>query len=141
MNFYSLHIQLIRGISVPLFHESDDVTVDPEPSWRQAFLIERGKMTEDRFAKIAHTMIQANHSQSANGTLSMTFRKLTRQEILANECQKPKFQDPCLPYQRRKCVKKRNGNWKMISCQAASVRSLLIAGDDFENGETDEIHA
>ena len=34
------------------FFFSDDVTVDPEPSWRQAFLIERGKMTEDRFAKI-----------------------------------------------------------------------------------------
>merc|ERR1719228_1534005 len=54
---------------VPLFHESDDVTVDPAPSWRQAFLIERGKMTEDRFAKIRHTIshLAANHSTNGTG--------------------------------------------------------------------------
>lgn len=109
----------------PLFHESEDLTVDPAPSWRQAFLIERGKMTEDRYAKIAHTMPSFN--QSRNETSE--FRKLTKQEILAAECVKPKFQDPCLPYQRRKCIKKKNGNWKMISCHN-HLRSLLNIRDD-----------
>ena len=35
-----------------ILHFSDEVTVDPVPSWRQAFLIERGKMTSDRYEKI-----------------------------------------------------------------------------------------
>merc|ERR1711953_1171261 len=51
--------------------------------------------------------------------------RLTRQEILAVECLKSKFQDPCQPFQQRKCIKKKNGDWKMISCQQASLRSLL----------------
>ena len=42
----------IKKVNCQYIFFSDDVTVDPEPSWRQAFLIERGKMTEDRFAKI-----------------------------------------------------------------------------------------
>ena len=72
---------------------SDDVTVDPEPSWRQAFLIERGKMTEDRFAKIRHTISHlANHSISSNGSAEVPYRRLSRQELLAVECVKPKFQ-------------------------------------------------
>lgn len=113
---------------VPLFHESDDVTVDPEPSWRQAFLIERGKMTEDRFAKIRHTISHlANHSISSNGSAEVPYRRLSRQELLAVECVKPKFQDPCQPDQRRKCVQKKNGNWKTISCQTTTLRSLLFS--------------
>lgn len=114
---------------VPLFHESEDLTVDPAPSWRQAFLIERGKMTEDRYAKIAHTMPTFNQSRSNE---TSEFRKLTKQEILAAECVKPKFQDPCLPYQRRKCIKKKNGNWKMVSCHS-HLRSLLNIRDDPED--------
>ena len=75
---------------------SDDVTVDPEPSWRQAFLIERGKMTEDRFAKIRHTISHlANHSISSNGSAEVPYRRLSRQELLAVECVKPKFQAQC----------------------------------------------
>ena len=107
---------------------SDDVTVDPEPSWRQAFLIERGKMTEDRFAKIRHTISHlANHSISSNGSAGVPYRRLSRQELLAVECVKPKFQDPCQPDQRRKCVQKKNGNWKTISCQTTTLRSLLFS--------------
>ena len=81
---------------------SDDVTVDPEPSWRQAFLIERGKMTEDRFAKIRHTISHlANHSMAINGSAlgHVPYRRLSRQELLAIECVKPKFQNPCQPDQ------------------------------------------
>ena len=103
------------------------MTVDPEPSWRQAFLIERGKMTEDRFAKIRHTISHlANHS--TNGTINTpgVYRKLSRQEILAVECTKPELQNPCLPDQRRKCIQKKNGHWKSISCQQDTLRSLLF---------------
>jgi len=116
---------------VPLFHESDDVTVDPAPSWRQAFLIERGKMTEDRFAKIRNTIshLAANHSINGTGIGPLSevpYRRLSRQELLAVECVKPKFQNPCLPHQRRKCVQKKNGEWKTISCQQTTLRSLLF---------------
>lgn len=79
-------------------------------------------MTEDRFAKIAR--IEFNATSGRNETI---FRKLTRQEILSQECVKPKFQNPCQPFQSRKCIKKSNGHWKMISCQASALKSLLFS--------------
>ena len=63
-----------------------------------------------------------NATRNASGIF---LPRLTRQEILAVECLKSKFQDPCQPFQQRKCIKKKNGDWKMISCQQASLRSLL----------------
>jgi len=109
---------------VPLFHESDEVTVDPVPSWRQAFLIERGKMTSDRYEKI-RASIPTSFENATRNASGIFLPRLTRQEILAVECLKAKFQDPCQPFQQRKCIKKKNGDWKMISCQQASLRSLL----------------
>ena len=113
--------------------------MDPVPSWRQAFLIERGKMTEDRFAKIRDSISHFNNQSTIhmrNDTGVLEFAKFTRQELLAVECQKPKFQAPCQLYQRRKCVKKKNGvEWKMVSCVnysgtgTGTLRSLLVHDD------------
>ena len=103
--------------------------MDPAPSWRQAFLIERGKMTTDRFAKIRHTIsLFANQTSNSNGTA--IYRRLSRQEMLAIECLKPKFQNPCQPLQSRKCVKKKNGAWKMISCTSPNVKSLFSENEN-----------
>ena len=103
---------------------SDEVTVDPVPSWRQAFLIERGKMTSDRYEKI-RASIPTSFENATRNASGIFLPRLTRQEILSQECLKPKFQDPCQPFQQRKCIKKKNGDWKMISCQQASLRSML----------------
>ena len=107
-----------------ILHFSDEVTVDPVPSWRQAFLIERGKMTSDRYEKI-RASIPTSFENATRNASGIFLPRLTRQEILAVECLKGKFQDPCQPFQQRKCIKKKNGDWKMISCQQASLRSLL----------------
>ena len=36
---------------------------------------------------------------------------------MAAECLKPRFQAPCSTYQRRKCVRKKNGDWRMVNCR------------------------
>ena len=65
-------------------------------------------MTEDRFAKIRNTIshLAANHSINGTGIGPLSevpYRRLSRQELLAVECVKPKFQNPCLPHQRYSC--------------------------------------
>ena len=91
-------------------------------------------MTEDRFAKIRHTIsLFSNQTDGDTNTTTGIYKRLTRQEILAIECLKPQFQNPCLPLQRRKCTKKKNGAWKMISCQASTLKSLLLSNDNEDN--------
>ena len=79
-------------------------------------MIERGKMTEDRFAKIRSEIDHITNITMYNQTRPY-IKKLTKQEILRVECLKPKFQAPCQIYQKFKCVLKKNGLWKITACR------------------------
>ena len=56
-------------------------------------------------------------------------RLITKQERLAVECLKPKYQGPCKMFQRRKCVRRKNterGLWKMVRCRGNAANSFLL---------------
>ena len=56
-------------------------------------------------------------------------QKITRQERLAVECLKSKYQGPCKMFQRRKCVKRKNterGMWKMVRCRGNHANNFLM---------------
>ena len=57
---------------------------------------------------------------------------VTKQERLAVECQKPRFRAPCQAFQRRKCVRKKNGDFKIVNCINNGNFDL---DDDLDNQE------
>lgn len=89
--------------------------------WRDSFLVERGKMTTIRFDKMHN--VKSNEGlplgdlDTDQGKTILAKKRLNKQARLAIECLKPKFQDPCLPHQKHKCVAKRNGGWKFKKCR------------------------
>ena len=106
--------------------------------WRDSFLIERGKMTVERYEKIrdsfppeaSNTTPWEAAERAQNEILLPGFPvnpfrenllvekpRVTKQERLAVECLKPRFQGPCEAFQRRKCTRKKNGDWKMVTCK------------------------
>lgn len=110
------------------------------PAWRDSFLVERGKMTPIRFEKIndrlrtpsssANTSatttnsnevpIPAPPSEAVENAAAQIFEHptLTNKARLAVECLKPRYSAPCGPYQKHKCVRRADGDWKMKSCKA-----------------------
>ena len=65
----------------------------------------------------------------APGLLLQNSQKITRQERLAVECLKPKYQGPCKMFQRRKCVRRKNterGMWKMVRCRGNHANNFLM---------------
>ena len=62
----------------------------PGRKFRQSFLIERGKMTFERYAKVSQ------NSVLVDGNLALLKKpRLTKQERLAVQCRKPRYQSPC----------------------------------------------
>ena len=65
----------------------------------------------------------------APAVLLQNSEKITRQERLAVECLKSKYQGPCKMFQRRKCVKRKNtergGMWKMVRCRGNHANNFL----------------
>jgi len=68
--------------------------------FRQYFMIERGKMTFEKYAKVS----RMNSVLSDDGDLSLLGKnKFTKQERLEVQCRKPKYQPPCVMGQRWVC--------------------------------------
>ncbi|XP_023327891.1 putative extracellular sulfatase Sulf-1 homolog [Eurytemora carolleeae] len=95
----------------------------PEP-WRSAILLERGKMTFQRYAKV---------SQSSNDVLDSEFQdlltseELTRQERLKIECKKPRYKAPCTPHQKLYCKEKSDGDFKIKRCRMGIAERFGLA--------------
>ena len=49
--------------------------------------------------------------------------QITKQARLDAECLKPRLQAPCQLFQKHKCIRKKNGTWKIKSCHGG-VSSL-----------------
>ena len=94
--------------------------------WRSAFMIERGKMTFTRYAKVSDT--------SANDVLKtsrfkdlLTSTLLTRQERLKIECNKPRYKAPCSPHQKWYCKERPEGEIKMKRCRTGIAERFGLA--------------
>ena len=57
--------------------------------FRNSFLIERGKMTFERYAMVSHNSVLKDEY-----LLMLKKKKLTKQERLDVQCQKPRYQSP-----------------------------------------------
>lgn len=83
---------------------------------RSAFLLERGKMTFERYAKVS----TSNEVLQMVGDTSLDIlrkKKLTKQERLEVECQKERYQAPCNSGQRWVCKTKEDGSRKISRCR------------------------
>jgi len=97
------------GVSMlPTLKNTSDEESD---SWRSAFMIERGKMTFTRYAKVSDMA-------AANDVLQSQFKGLTKEERLKIECNKPRYKAPCSPHQKWYCREKvPGGEIKMKRCR------------------------
>ena len=99
--------------------------------FRQWFMIERGKMTFQKYAKVSQNSVLHN-----NEDLSLLKKnKLTKQELLEIQCRKPKYQSPCKMGQRWVCVQKDGVKKKISRCSSAKLKSLNINGCQCNPGE------
>jgi len=80
--------------------------------FREAFLIERGKMTSERYSIVS----------TKNG-----HKKSSLKKRLTKECSKPKYQAPCSPGQKWSCGRKDDGSLKIIRCKQRKGKSKLIS--------------
>ena len=95
-------------------------------------------MTQTRYAKIQHLKNNEIPLPDVNGNpVARIFDKprLTKQERLAVECLKPRYRDPCGPFQKRKCVRTKKNHhkggsslhWKIKKCnKPTSVAGLRV---------------
>jgi len=138
---------------------------EAKSGWRDSFLMERGKMTSVRYEKIKDSirgggmgsaLSNATRSGASDGKtdnhiyrplappfatdvtadlLLLEKPRLTKQERLASECLKPRFQAPCAPFQQRKCVRKKNGDWRMVSCNKQASDTGIATPESNPNEE------
>jgi len=92
----------------------DGASQGKDKPWRDAFLIERGKMTFERYIKV---------SSMRNGTLLLK-NTLTKRERVEIECQKARYQLPCTEGQKWFCKeRKSDGVMKMRRCPATTAEN------------------
>ena len=81
--------------------------------FRHQFMIERGKMTFHKYAKVSQSSLL-----HGDDNLSLLKKgKLTKQERLEMQCRKPKYQFPCGHGQKWVCVEKKGGVKKISRCE------------------------
>ena len=102
----------IAGLDVP--HHMDGQSMLPtfrrgKKSLRDAFLIERGKMSFKRYASVSG---QENQATSAPQTKRQKYLNMK----MSHECKKDKYQSPCLDNQTWVCRKTKTGGFKIKPC-------------------------
>ena len=87
--------------------------------FREAFLIERGKMTFEKYAKVSKNSVLDD-----NGDLKLLKKsRLTKQERLELQCKKAKYQSPCEIGQRWVCSENSLGVKKISRCHHHQTRA------------------
>ena len=93
----------------------------PNKKLRHAFLIERGKMTFEKYAKKSYE----NSVLSSDEDMALLKKnRLTKQERLEVECRKAKYQPPCELGQRWVCTEKQEGTKRISRCSSLKLRSV-----------------
>jgi len=92
---------------------------NPERRFRNAFLIERGKMTIERYNVV--TQDKMDSVESGNSRISKK-DELSLHERLSVECKKPRYQAPCGPAQKYVCRTKEDGAMKITRCRNRRTR-------------------
>ena len=102
----------------------------PDKKLREAFLIERGKMSHKRYATVSNLGNDVDDLGSSESPDQVYFTK--RQKFLnrkmETECRKGKYQLPCLKDQNWVCRKDKNGSWKIKQCRVKK-EECPCAGD------------
>ena len=98
--------------------------------FRQAFMIERGKMTFHKYAKVSQNSVL--HAAKSDLSL-LKKKKLTKQERLEVQCRKPKYQAPCDVGQRWVCEEE-NGVKTISRCQHKAKSDLCQCSQGQELG-------
>jgi len=84
----------------------------PEKRLRDAFLIERGKMTFERYNTVTQAKDDAHHRDSV-----LAKDELSIHERLSVECKKPRYQAPCSLAQKWVCRRREDGSLKIGRCK------------------------
>jgi len=90
----------------------------PHRKLRSAFLLERGKMTFERYAMVSINN-EVLQQPPIEGTSLAIFRKnqLTKRERLEIECRKERYRAPCKEGQRWVCRQKKDGFTRIARCR------------------------
>ena len=84
---------------------------NPNKKFRNSFLIERGKMTFERYATLSQNSVLKDEN-----LLMLKKNKLSKQERLEVQCRKPRYQSPCSLSQKWVCKEKADGTKKISRC-------------------------
>jgi len=91
----------------------------PNKKLRSAFLLERGKMTFERYATVS-TNNEVLPREGQTPSLSILKKnQLTKRERLEQECRKERYAAPCRPGQRWVCRQRRDGGSRIGRCPEA----------------------
>ena len=98
----------------------DTLTTKPTKNVREAFLIERGKMSHKRYATVSTLGNEVEDAEPSGevSEVSLTKRQKYLERKMEAECKKEKYQLPCLKDQNWVCRRDRGGSWKIKQCLA-----------------------
>ena len=92
-----------------------DTLTNPTKNTREAFLIERGKMSHKRYATVSSLGNEVEAAESSD-PVSQTKRQKYLERKMEGECRKERYQLPCLKDQTWVCRRDRAGSWKIKPC-------------------------
>ena len=110
----------IAGIDIPAHMDGRSILgtfKNSNETFRDAFLIERGKMSFKRYASVTN---------KENAPLTKRQKHLKRK--MARECQKDKYQYPCLGNQNWVCQKTKTGVLKIHACASKMTKRACYCG-------------
>jgi len=91
----------------------------PKKKFRDAFLIERGKMSVDRYAKVSQDKFKGARAADA---VIHTGDELSLKSRLVLKCAEHRYQAPCKPAQKYVCRTKDDGSIKIARCRTEVIR-------------------
>ena len=114
IDFASTFLDIAR-LQVPLHMDGRSIFgtfQNSQKPIRDAFLIERGKMSFQRYATVSNN----DKDEVIKVPSQLSKRQKRLQKKMARECRKEKYQFPCLQNQNWVCRKTKNGSLKIKPC-------------------------
>jgi len=112
----------IAGLSKPPHMDGKSLLptiANPQRKLRDAFLIERGKMSVERYAMVSKDKIKGT---SAANLGAPTGDELSLKSRLVLKCAKERYQAPCKPTQKYVCRTMEDGSTKIGRCRSKVMR-------------------